>query len=216
MFGHQAHPLLKTDRSGHLSKYSEASIHIPLLVARLSAWQSRIWGYPWPVSSLLALITSDRFSPTLLPPVLWINCLYVVVNHSQHHVFLWLCWKENSLFSPSAWLAPTSEPQQVLPADFQHSEHTPRRTASILRLRKKQTNIENNSDRRGLLNWKNINAVNQFPLCTLKTQNNAESTWKAHLWSQEAITNRWFFCFWVFLLLFFCFFLCQLWKTEKK
>ena len=30
-------PLFKPDRSGHLNKHSEASIHIPLLGARLSA-----------------------------------------------------------------------------------------------------------------------------------------------------------------------------------
>lgn len=42
IFDHLAYPLLKPDRSGHLNQYSDASIHIPLLGARLSAWQSRI------------------------------------------------------------------------------------------------------------------------------------------------------------------------------
>lgn len=125
LFRLSVNPLFKKERSGHLNKYSEASIRSSLLGARLSAWQSGISSYPWSVSSLLVLVTSDGSpSHSAFPSTL--DCLYVVVNHSQHHVFLCLCWNKNPLFSTSARLAPRLNLRGSSCPDFQDSEHTPK------------------------------------------------------------------------------------------
>ena len=66
------------------------------------------------------------FPPTLLSPTLWVNCLYVTVNHSRHLMFLWLCWNKNPfliicLTCPHIWISASSSCH-----DFQGSEHMPK------------------------------------------------------------------------------------------
>lgn len=112
--------------SGRFNKYSGLNFTIAprLSGALLSKAELEV------IRDLRCLLTSHPHylwslsHPLCLSPALWINGLYVVINHSEHLVFPWLLWNKTSRFSSSAELALKSESCKFSTPTFQRSERT--------------------------------------------------------------------------------------------